>query len=212
VDLRQAPVIRGLAVDCATLDRFAETEGFQIVAEHVEVESGKGADALERRPQLAAALATARKRRCSVAVAKLDRLSRDVAFISSLMANRVPFIVAELGADVDPFVLHLFAALAQKERALISQRTREALKAAKARGVVLGNPKLGETLAKAVASNKAEADRFAANVRPVIEQIRAAGATSLRAIARALEARGVPTARGGTWTAVQVTEILRRAV
>ena len=128
------------------------------------------------------------------------------------MANGVPFIVVELGADVDPFVLHLFAALAQKERALISQRTREALKAAKARGVVLGNPKLGETLAKAVASNKAEADRFAANVRPVIEQIRAAGATSLRAIARALEARGVPTARGGTWTAVQVTEILRRAV
>ena len=202
----------GLEAQRAALARFAETEDFQIVAEYVEVESGKGADALERRPQLAAALATARKRRCSVAVAKLDRLSRDVAFISSLMANRVPFIVAELGADVDPFVLHLFAALAQKERALISQRTREALKAAKARGVVLGNPKLGETLAKAVASNKAEADRFAANVRPVIEQIRAAGATSLRAIARALEARGVPTARGGTWTAVQVTEILRRAV
>jgi DNA invertase Pin-like site-specific DNA recombinase len=202
----------GLEAQRAALARFAETEDFQIVAEYVEVESGKGADALERRPQLAAALATARKRRCSVAVAKLDRLSRDVAFISSLMANGVPFIVVELGADVDPFVLHLFAALAQKERALISQRTREALKAAKARGVVLGNPKLGETLAKAVASNKAEADRFAANVRPVIEQIRAAGATSLRAIARALEARGVPTARGGTWTAVQVTEILRRAV
>jgi DNA invertase Pin-like site-specific DNA recombinase len=202
----------GLEAQRAALDRFAETEGFQIVAEHVEVESGKGADALERRPQLAAALAAARKRKCPVTVAKLDRLSRDVHFISGLMTHKVPFIVAELGADVDPFVLHLFAALAQKERALISQRTREALKAAKARGVVLGNPRLAATLAKAVASNKAEADRFAANVRPVIEQIRAAGATSLRAIARALEARGVPTARGGTWTAVQVTEILRRAV
>jgi DNA invertase Pin-like site-specific DNA recombinase len=202
----------GLEAQRAALDRFAETEGFQIAAEHVEVESGKGADALERRPQLAAALAAARKRKCPVTVAKLDRLSRDVHFISGLMTHKVPFIVAELGADVDPFVLHLFAALAQKERALISQRTREALKAAKARGVVLGNPRLAATLAKAVASNKAEADRFAANVRPVIEQIRAAGATSLRAIARALEARGVPTARGGTWTAVQVTEILRRAV
>jgi DNA invertase Pin-like site-specific DNA recombinase len=202
----------GLEAQRAALDRFAETEGFQIVAEHVEVESGKGADALERRPQLAAALAAARKRKCPVTVAKLDRLSRDVHFISGLMTHKVPFIVAELGADVDPFVLHLFAALPQKERALISQRTREALKAAKARGVVLGNPRLAATLAKAVASNKAEADRFAANVRPVIEQIRAAGATSLRAIARALEARGVPTARGGTWTAVQVTEILRRAV
>ena len=109
-------------------------------------------------------------------------------------------------------MLHLFAALAQKERALISQRTREALKAAKARGVRLGNPKLDEVRARAYASTKAEADRFAANVRPVIEQIRAAGATSLRAIARALNARGVPTARGGEWTAVQVTAILRRAV
>jgi DNA invertase Pin-like site-specific DNA recombinase len=124
----------GLEAQRAALDRFAETEGFQIVAEHVEVESGKGADALERRPQLAAALAAARKRKCPVTVAKLDRLSRDVHFISGLMTHKVPFIVAELGADVDPFVLHLFAALPQKERALISQRTREALKAAKARG------------------------------------------------------------------------------
>jgi DNA invertase Pin-like site-specific DNA recombinase len=133
----------GLEAQRAALARFAEAEGLQIVAENVEVESGKGADdALERRPQLAAALAAARKRKCPVTVAKLDRLSRDVHFISGLMAHRVPFIVAELGADVDPFVLHLFAALAQKERALISQRTREALKAAKARGVRLGNPKL----------------------------------------------------------------------
>ena len=84
----------GLEAQHAALARFAEAEGLQIVAEHVEVQSGKGADALERRPQLAAALATARKRSCSVAVAKLDRLSRDVAFISSFMANRVPFIVA----------------------------------------------------------------------------------------------------------------------
>jgi len=75
-----------------------------------------------------------------VAVAKLDRLSRDVHFISGLIAHKVPFLVAELGPDVDPFVLHLFAALAEKERALISTRTRQALSAAKARGVTLGNP------------------------------------------------------------------------
>jgi len=77
-----------------------------------------------------------------VAVAKLDRLSRDVHFISGLMAHRVPFVVAELGPDIDPFVLHLFAALAEKERALISARTRAALAAAKERGTKLGNPKL----------------------------------------------------------------------
>jgi DNA invertase Pin-like site-specific DNA recombinase len=80
-------------------------------------------------------LAAARKHRCYVAVAKLDRLSRDVHFMSGLMAHKVPFLVAELGPDVDPFVLHLFAALAEKERALISTRTRQALEAAKVRGV-----------------------------------------------------------------------------
>ena len=78
---------------------------------------------MERRPQLAAALAEARRKRCSIGVAKLDRLSRDVHFISGLMTHRVPFVVAELGSDVDPFILHLFAALAEKERALISVRT-----------------------------------------------------------------------------------------
>ena len=91
---------------------------------------------------LAAALAEARRRRCSIGVATLDRLSRDVHFISGLMTYRVPFVVAELGADVDPFILHLFAALAEKERALISVRTKAALAAGKARAVQLGNPNL----------------------------------------------------------------------
>ena len=134
----------GLGVEAqrAALNHFAKAEGFEVAREFVEVETGKGADALDRRPQLKAALAAAKKLKCQVAVAKLDRLSRDVHFISGLMAHKVPFIVAELGSDVDPFVLHLFAALAEKERALISTRTRQALAAAKARGVVLGGPKL----------------------------------------------------------------------
>jgi DNA invertase Pin-like site-specific DNA recombinase len=152
----------------AALARFAEAEGLQIVTEHIEVESGKGADALDRRPALAAALAEARKRKCPVAVAKLDRLSRDVHFISGLMAHRVPFVVAELGADADPFMLHLYAALAEKERSLIAARTRDALKAAKARGVVLGNPRLAEVRARAVAGNKDAAEQFASNIAPII--------------------------------------------
>src|SRR6202171_4849077 len=115
---------------------------------------GYSADAMDRRPQLKAALAAARKQRCHVAVAKLDRLSRDVHFISGLMAHRVPFLVAELGADVDPFVLHLFAALAEKERALISTRTRQALAAAKARGVLLGNPRLTKAREVAIGAVK----------------------------------------------------------
>jgi DNA invertase Pin-like site-specific DNA recombinase len=129
----------GIEAQRAAIVRFAEAEGYTIAAEHVEVETGEGADALDRRPELAAALAAARKLRCPVIVAKLDRLSRDVAFISKdLMAKRVPFIVAELGADADPFMLHLYAALAEKERSLISQRTRAALAAKKAQGVRLG--------------------------------------------------------------------------
>jgi DNA invertase Pin-like site-specific DNA recombinase len=96
--------------------------------------------ARRRRPRLAAALAAAKASKCSIVVSKLDRLSRDVAFVAGLMAQRVPFIVAELGRDADPFMLHLYAALAEKERRLISDRTRAALAAKKAAGAKLGNP------------------------------------------------------------------------
>ena len=200
----------GIEAQREALARFARGEGFEIVAEFVEVETGKGSDALDRRPELAAALARARSLRCPVAVAKLDRLSRDVHFISGLMAHRVPFVVAELGPDVDPFVLHLYAALAEKERALIAGRTKSALAAAKAKGVKLGNPKLGEARGHAVAALKAEAERAAANVLPIIAEVQKSGATTLRAIADALNARGVPTPRGGKWYAMSVRNVLTR--
>jgi DNA invertase Pin-like site-specific DNA recombinase len=200
----------GIEAQRAALRHFANVEGFEVAREFVEVETGKGADALDRRPQLKAALAAARKHRCHVAVAKLDRLSRDVHFISGLMAHRVPFVVAELGADVAPFVLHLFAALAEKERSLISTRTRQALAAAKARGVILGSPKLSKARESAVASIKAGADQHAANVLPIIREAQKAGATTLRALADALNARGISTPRGGTWHAMSVKNALDR--
>jgi DNA invertase Pin-like site-specific DNA recombinase len=200
----------GIEAQRQALAQFAQAEAFEITKEFVEVETGKGADALDRRPQLKAALAAARKLRCHVAVAKLDRLSRDVHFISGLMAHKVPFLVAELGPDVDPFVLHLFAALAEKERALISTRTRQALSAAKARGVTLGNPKLHVARKNAVDAVRSEADRFAANVLPIIREAQKAGARTLREIAEALNARGIATARGGQWYAKSVANILER--
>jgi DNA invertase Pin-like site-specific DNA recombinase len=204
----------GLGIDAQRegVARFALAEGFEILAEFVEVETGKGTDALERRPQLAAALAEARRhgKSCPVAVAKLDRLSRDVAFVANLMAQRVPFLVAELGADADPFMLHLFAALAEKERAVISQRTKAALAAAKARGQALGNPRLEEARAVANARHKAGADTFADAIKPAIREAKASGATSLREIAAALNGRGVATARGGRWEAQTVANVLRR--
>ena len=104
--------------------QFAAQNGVAVIEAFTEIETGKGADALDRRPQLALALAAARRHRGPVLVAKLDRLSRDVHFIAGLMAQRVAFVVAELGADVDPFMLHIYAALAEKERRMISERTR----------------------------------------------------------------------------------------
>src|SRR3979490_1442115 len=106
----------GIEAQRQALQHFAQAEGIEVLGEYVEVETGKGTDALERRPQLKAALASARKHRCHIAVSKLDRLSRDVHFISGLMAHKVPFWVAELGPNVDPFMLHIYAALAEKER------------------------------------------------------------------------------------------------
>src|SRR5271166_2846781 len=129
----------GIEAQRQAIARFAAAEGREVLAEFVEVETGKGSDALDRRPKLAEALAKARKAKAPVVVAKLCRLSRDVAFISGLMAQHVPFIVTELGADADPFMLHIYAALAEKERRLISERTKASLAAAKPRGVKLGN-------------------------------------------------------------------------
>jgi DNA invertase Pin-like site-specific DNA recombinase len=157
------------------------------------------------------ALHQARKEKAALCVAKLDRLSCEVAFIASLMAQRVPFIVAELGTDTDPFLLHIYAALAQKERTLISERTKAALAAKKAQGVLLGNrTNPAEAAAKGAAATRAAADAFARNVLPVIDQIRAAGVTDQRGIAEALNERGVRTARGGRWYQSTVGAVLRR--
>ena len=145
-------------------------------------------------------------------LAKLDRLSRDVAFISGLMAQRVPFIVAELGRDADPFMLHLYAALAEKERRLISERTKAALAARRAQGAKLGNRR--NPFEAAAAGHRilsAEADAFAANVLPVVNSLRAAGVTDLRGLAAALNDRGVRTARGGRWHVSNVRNLLRRS-
>ena len=139
------------------------------------------------------------------------RGGEDTYDISGLMVHRVPFLVADLGPDVDPFILHLFAALAQKERTLISKRTTEALAAAKARGVALGNPKIDEAREKALAEIVDRADQRAANVIPIMRQIQRSGATSLRQIAEALNARGIRAPRGGQWHATSVRHVMARA-
>ena len=191
----------GLEAQQATLARFAEAEGYRLIETFQEMETGKGADALDRRPQLAASLKAAKQIKAPIIVAKLDRLSRDVHFISGLMVHKIPFIVAELGADADPFMLHLFAALAEKERRLISQRTKDALAAAKVRGV-----KLGGLNAKGIKNRDAAKERAQA-LLPILAEL---NGMSARAIAAQLNLRSIPTPNGGPWYAVTVIRVQRR--
>ena len=197
----------GLDAQRAAIERFAASESLTIAAEYVEAETGKGTDALDRRPQLAAAKAA----KCSVVVAKLDRLSRDVAFVAGLMAQRVPFIVAELGCDADPFMLHLYAALAEKERRLISERTKAALAAKKVAGAALGNP---HNLVHAGSLGRAalieSADKFVESLVPIVQAVRSEGAATLREMAQALNRRGVKAPRGGAWHPSSVANLLTR--
>ena len=202
----------GIEAQRAAIERFAEAEGLTLISEYTEAETGKGADALDRRPQLAAALAAARAGKCFVVVSKLDRLSRDVAFVAGLMAQRVPFIVAKLGRDADPFMLHLFAALAEKERRLISERTRAALEAKKAGGAKLGNPvNLADAGSVGRTVQASAADQFVASIVPQLLAVQKSGAASLAAIAEALNERGVRSATGGKWHRSAVRNLLARA-
>jgi len=199
----------GLEAQREAISRFCQAEGFNVVASFVEVESGKG-DA-GRKPKLREALKAARRikdddYKCApVVVAKLDRLSRDVHFVSGLMTERVPFICADLGADTDPFMLHIYAAFAERERRMISQRTKEGLARAKARGIKLGGTNAHSLATKAEAAARAEA------LRPVIEEIKAKEPElSATQIAHRLNRRGVATPNGGKWHAQSVIRVLAR--
>jgi DNA invertase Pin-like site-specific DNA recombinase len=190
----------GLEAQQEAIARFCQLEGFRITATFVEAETGEGHDALEQRPQLAAAVKEAQGFAAPVIVAKLDRLSRDVAFISGLMAQRVPLIVAELGREHRPIHAAHLRGAAQTERTLISERTKAALQAAKARGVRLGNPTDRRDVFTAVdRARGAEASRQAADqhVLTIASQLRKVEHLSANAVAKQLNADGVATPRGG---------------
>lgn len=196
----------GLEAQRAAIAQFAKAEGLEVSEVFEEIETGSGADALERRPKLAAALQAARKAKAPVLVAKLDRLSRDVHFISGLMAHRVEFVVCDLGRQSDPFVLHLYAALAEKERGMIAARTKAGLKAAKRRGTKLGMDGKSKAEGRAIAALGAEANRAAALERLTPElrlQIKDSltEGRSLRAAAEWLNERGIESPGGGRWHA-----------
>jgi DNA invertase Pin-like site-specific DNA recombinase len=185
------------------LETFSEVP-FEVVAEFVDVESGGNND----RPALAKAIALAKRTGAELLVAKLDRLSRDVAFIATLLKDkRLSFRVASM-PHADKFQLHIYAALAEQERDFISRRTKAALAAAKAKGKVLGG--LRDTTMKRNEVVKRDAQRRATDLQGVLLPMRQAG-KSLREIAAELSQLGVKTARGGDWTAAQVSRYLLRA-
>jgi DNA invertase Pin-like site-specific DNA recombinase len=203
----------GLEAQRKTIESFAKREGITVENWYTEVETGKGSDALDRRPQLAQALQTAQERRLPVLVSKLDRLSRDVHFISGLMLQRAEFIVCELGRQADPFVLHLFAALAEKERQLISERTKAGLAAAKAKGRKLGMA--GRTaprwqLKRAGAASVRRADEFAAGAKLQVAGALSATDWNLTAAAAALNAAGHRSAAGRLWDRRSVAAVAKR--
>jgi DNA invertase Pin-like site-specific DNA recombinase len=197
----------GLGLDAqrkAVLD-YLNGGAWELVEEFTEVESGKRAD----RPELQKALDACRRQKARLVIAKLDRLSRNVAFIAAVMESGVEFVAVD-NPHANKLTVHILAAVAQHEREMISERTRAALQAAKARGKILGNPRIAVAAEQGRAALRVAGDRFAANVLPLIREIQAAGASSANAIAGKLNERKVQTRCGGRWSHVQVGAILGR--
>lgn len=212
---RQGASGLGLEAQRAAVAAHLNGGDWTLLREVVEVESGKRCDRVE----LASALRLCRQQRATLIIAKLDRLARNVHFISGLMESGVEFIAVDM-PQANKFTVHIMAAVAEQEAEAISKRTKAALQAAKARGKVLGGRKvtverfaeIAETARTASAKVRTEkADGLKAGVLPIIEEIRNAGIVTLRGIAAELNARGERTQRGMEWSSVQVMRVLNRS-
>jgi len=203
----------GLEAQRAAVAGFTAAGGHGLVTEFLEIEFGKRND----RPQLEAALATCRLHRATLVIAKLDRLARNVAFIANLMDGGVEFVACDM-PHANRLTLHLLAAIAEHEREMISQRTKAALQAAKARGVRLGNPNgaaalregCREAAALSIVARKANARQFAETLAPLLIKL-GAGYCSSRQLALKLNGAGVPSPRGGAWSSQQVRRTLGKS-
>ena len=207
----------GLAAQTTDIETFVAREEGEIVASYTDVLSG----ADNNRPELAKAMAHARKIKAFVVVSKLDRLSRDSAFIKDIMDGRTRFVVAQFGHDADSMVLAIYAEMAEKERGMISARIKGALQAAKAKGTVIGSPQAVERAEKGRKVWAEEAQERAAPVLEMIGMINSTGVTTLKGIAVELTKHGIPTPNERkhgikrhermSWTATQVSRVLARA-
>jgi DNA invertase Pin-like site-specific DNA recombinase len=205
---RQGASGLGLEAQREAVAQFLNGGRWQLVQEVVEVESGKRCD----RPALASALRLCRQQKATLVIAKLDRLARNVAFIANLMESGVEFVAVDM-PQANKFTVHIMAAVAEQEAEAISKRTKAALAAAKARGTQLGGRRISaerliEIGAEARAQRSAKTQATRNDLLPTISQIRANGATTLRQIAAALNAREIDAPRGGKWSAMQVRRVL----
>lgn len=195
----------GLDAQAESVRQHVVRAGGDIIAAFTEVESGKRSD----RPELAKAMDVARRKKATLVIARLDRLSRNLAFIANLMESRVDFIACD-NPYATRLTLHILAAVAEHEREMISARTKAALAAAKARGTKLGNPRPHAAAQLGAAANANSADQFAERIRPTISKLAIQG-FSLRRIAGELNYRGLRTTRGCEWRAQQISAILKRS-
>lgn len=202
----------GLEAQRAAVAHFCKVRGCEVLGDYVEVESGKRDD----RPQLIAALLQSRLTGSVLVIAKLDRLSRNIAFLTQLQEAGIKFIAADM-PEANELTIHIMAAVAQSERKAIATRTSEALRAAKERGRQLGNPngaaalrRAGKGNVAAVTALKRDADRFAGSIAAEIERLRSDGFSTFDGIAEELNRRRVCTRRGATWHASTVRNVLRR--
>jgi DNA invertase Pin-like site-specific DNA recombinase len=196
----------GLEAQQAALRQYLNGGSWQLVAEHVEIETGKRDD----RPELVKALEACRKHRARLVIAKLDRLSRNLAFIATLMDSGVEFVVVD-NPHANKLTVHILAAVAEHEREMISERTKAALQAARARGTRLGNPRLPGKPPHSGRPPTGFCGPPSGQRAPIIQDIQRTGIESHNAIAAELNRRGVPTARGGKWAHVQIGNLLARA-
>lgn len=202
----------GLEAQQAAIEQFVRQRGAEVVQAFTEVESGKSA----MRPELQRALHLSKVTGATLLIAKLDRLSRNAAFLLALRDSGVRFVAVDL-PDANELTVGIMALVAQQEREAISKRTKEALRAAKARGRKLGNPngaaalrRAGKGNAEAVAAVRRLAADHAERLRPVVDSLMAEGATTLGGIAKALNERGMLTPRGGAWHKSSVRNLLDR--
>jgi DNA invertase Pin-like site-specific DNA recombinase len=201
---RQGKSGLGLEAQKKAIEDYLNGGNHVVLQEFVEVETGKGSNALARRPVLKEAIQHAKKHKAKLLIAKLDRLARNVHFISSLMESKVDFVIADM-PEANALTIHLLSAVAEYERELISKRTKEALAAAKRRGTKLGNPNLKADNRK----RKKQAQDFAKKLKPTLKAYQDQG-MSQRAIAEELNSVGITAPRGGEWGLLQVQRVMTR--